>query len=141
MFFDVAGNSVSFEHGARSRLSPTMRSRKLQALDFIKRYFAQWGVAPSLSEIGAALGVSRQHASDLVHQLSIDKQIRHIAGKARGISLPDPKEQISEADALRALARQGWTINARPPAARDGEDASLTKFGLLGLPYLDHDPA
>ncbi|HEY0116271.1 MAG TPA: hypothetical protein VGB54_11155 [Allosphingosinicella sp.] len=116
--------------GEHRRLKPTMASRKLQALDFIKRYFAAYGDSPSLAEIGAELGVSRQHASDLVHQLAVDQMIRHVAGKRRGIRLIDRKEEISEADALVILARQGWIVN----------DAGLTKSGLPMLPELDHDP-
>jgi SOS-response transcriptional repressor LexA len=129
-------DSVSIHHmptmpavmDTRRRLTPTMRSRKLQALDFIKRYFAQWGQSPSLDEIAGALGVSKQRAAELVHQLSLDLQIRRVRGKTRGITLIDRSEEISEADVLLRLAGLGWQL------------APLTENGLPALPVLDHDP-
>lgn len=114
------------------RLTPEMRSRKLQALDFIKRYIAQWGQSPSIGEVGAALGVSRKRAHELIHQLAREEMIRHARGKTRGISLIDRGEEISEADMLLRLASDGWKVVQ--------EDGTLTKNGLTGLPFLDHDP-
>jgi SOS-response transcriptional repressor LexA len=109
-----------------------MRSRKLQALDFIKGYFAQWGASPSLSEIGAALGISRQRASKLVGQLSREAQIRKAAGKGRGITLPDDAGgAIGEASLLVRLAALGWRI----------DPGALTERRLSGLPVLDHPRA
>lgn len=139
MCLNVAGNVASFD-AARGRLSRTMRSRKLQALDFIKRYFAEWGASPSLEEIGGALGVSRQRASELVHQLSKDLQIEHIAGKRRGITLIDRTDRISVADALLKLSEAGWVINNLSFDDLNDDPDSLTKNGLPLLPVLDHDP-
>jgi SOS-response transcriptional repressor LexA len=82
-----------------------MRSRKLQALDFIKRYFAQWGHSPTLGELAAELGVSTKRAYDLVHQLADERQIEVTAGKTRGIRLIDRAEELSEADVLLRLSR------------------------------------
>jgi len=110
-----------------------MRSRKLQALDFIKRYFAQWGHSPSLDEIGAELGVSKQRANELVGQLSLEQQIRRVSGKKRGIELVDPKEEISEADALLRLRQLGWILPETSLSVR-----TLTETGLNDLPRLDH---
>jgi SOS-response transcriptional repressor LexA len=117
------------------RLKPTMRSRKLQALDFIKRYFVEWGHSPSLDEIGAALDVSKQRASALVEQLSLDKQIHVVKGKRRGIELLDRGEQLSEADMLLRLKAMGFTVN--PVAKIYGHP--LTETGLPALPFLDHN--
>jgi len=112
-----------------TRLTPEMRSRKLVALDFIRRYFAKWGASPSYEEVAAGLGVSKQRAGEIIHQLAVDQMIRRVAGKRRGIALIDRADEISEAEALVILARQGWTI---------GDAAALTKNGLHGLPHLDH---
>ncbi len=89
------------------RITRTMRSRKLAALDFIKGYFARWGHSPSHSEIGAALNVSRQRARELVEQLSDEQQIRKVAGKARGIRLVETAEEMSIADAVLRLRQAG----------------------------------
>ncbi|MFN3387460.1 MAG: LexA family protein [Allosphingosinicella sp.] len=107
-----------------------MVSRKLQAFDFILRYFAAWGHSPSLDEIAAELGVSKQRADELVHALARDQMIRRIAGKRRGIRLIDRADELSEAEVLVRLRSLGWQI---------GHDNSLTKIGLPDLPFLDHD--
>jgi hypothetical protein len=142
-----------------------MRSRKLQALDFIRRYFAKWGQSPSYGEIAAELGVSKQRASDLVHDLAVDKMVEHVTGRARGIRLVDRGEEISEAEAMAKLRQLGWTIDGDamsvgemlasahegPPAGgpsahvagetlRPGSGQALTKSGLSRLPVLDHKP-
>jgi SOS-response transcriptional repressor LexA len=93
-----------------------MRSRKLQALDFIKRYFAGFGQSPSLSELAAHLGVSVKRAHDLVEQLSDEEQIERVRGKTRGIRLPDRREEISEADVMVRLAQLGWHIADAGPS-------------------------
>jgi SOS-response transcriptional repressor LexA len=119
-----------------------MRSRKLQALDFIKRYYAQWGYSPSLSEIAAELGVSKKRAHGLVQQLSDDAQIRVVAGKQRGIVLPDRREEISEADVLLRLRQLGWRVAGagdRLPVGAPSPRPGVTEKGLTILPRLDHD--
>lgn len=125
--------------GAIDRLSPTMRSRKLQALTFIKGYFAEWGHSPSLDELGAAIGVSKQHAHDILRQLANDQMIRRVAGKRRGIELIDRAEELGEGDVLLRLAKLGWRIrhDDKTVAAPAGD---LTKIGLIDAPVLDHDP-
>jgi hypothetical protein len=132
-----------------------MSSRKLLALDFIKRYFAQWGRSPTLGELGAALGVSTKRAHDLVQSLASDRAIEHLAGKTRGIRLPDRAEELSEADVLVRLAALGWTvedgnrlmppgIGAMPRAGSAIADAvsrslaGLTEKELPLPPELDH---
>lgn len=135
------------------RLSPEMSSRKLLALDFIKRYFARWGQSPTLGELAAALDVSTKRAHDLVHQLARERMIEHVSGKARGIRLLERGEELSEADVLVRLARMGWTIDAgdrvvQPPGGEPGPAPALseallrtlTKKGLHMLPLLDHVP-
>lgn len=132
--------------GAPHRLCPTMSSRKLQALDFIKRYFAEWGQSPTLGEISAALGVSTKRAHDLVSQLARDGLIAVMGGQTRGIRLLHPALELSEADVLVLLASRGWTIanggqTLQPPDDVDPLRATaeaLTEKGLPGIPHLDH---
>ena len=128
------------------RLTRTMSSRKLQALDFIKRYFAQWGHSPTLGELSAELGVSAKRAHDLVHALAEQQMIRHTAGKTRGIELIDRAAGLSEADVLLHLAAMGWTVAhggfvLHAPGAPPGgvfPVQQLTEKGLHALPMLDH---
>lgn len=138
--------------GEHHRLCPTMSSRKLQALDFIKRYFAQWGYSPTLGEIAAELEVSTKRAHDLVHALARDGLIEHIPGKTRGIRLLERSEELSEADVLLRLAAMGWTIGhggyvIKAPRGQGVDRLSaalltaLMEKGLPDLPELDHDPA
>lgn len=144
-----------------------MSSRKLQALDFIKRYFARWSQSPTLGELSAELGVSRKRAHELVHQLAEEEMIEHEAGQARGIRLVDRGEEMSETDVLLRLAALGWTIShgqfvieVRPPpsdacdataatileslshgpAKPTGAVKGVTDKGLHRLPVLDHKP-
>lgn len=142
-----------------------MSSRKLQALDFIKRYFLEWSQSPTLGEIAAELGISNKRAHDLVRQLVSEKLIEHVPGKTRGIRLIDRDEEMSEIDVLVRLAGMGWRIGLgekimRPPGAGPGATIvcadragkrgartlsetllrALTEKGLHALPQLDHDP-
>lgn len=137
--------------GEAARLTPTMSSRKLQALDFIKRYFAQWGHSPTYGELGAALGVSSKRAHDLVHSLSRERMIEHVAGKPRGIRLIDRTAELGEADVLLLLARFGVTVfhgahvlmpaagAVEPEGAATTVIQALTEKGLHALPHLDHE--
>jgi hypothetical protein len=129
-----------FASGETARLSASMSSRKLLALDFIKRYFARWGHSPTLGEIAAVLEVSTKRAHDLVHRLAAEKMIEVTAGKTRGIRLVDRAEELSEADVLARLSAMGWTIGdgsqvIQPPL---GQAYPLTEKGLPELPILDH---
>lgn len=138
--------------GAPRQLTREMSSRKLIALDFIKRYFARWGYSPTLGELAAGLGVSTKRAHDLVHQLAIERMVEVTAGKTRGIRLPDRREELSEADVLLSLAARGWTVAhgglvLRPPEGPPESAAfpaellgALMEKGLHDLPLLDHDP-
>jgi hypothetical protein len=143
---------VNAEQPELGRLTPAMSSRKLQARDFIYRYFARWGYSPTLGEIAGELGVSRKYAYDLVHQLATEKMIEVVAGKARGIRLIDRGEELSEADVLFRLLGLGWTVGQGdhvliPPAAPITAGGvthavlrALTTNGLSGLTVLDFDP-
>lgn len=132
------------------RLSSTMSSRSLQALDFIKRYFSRWGHSPTLGELGAELGVSTKRAYDIVHALSDKRMLEIEAGKARGIRLIDRGAELSEADILLRLHDLGYTIAhgckvIQAPGAEFGAavgsvvSQGLTDKGLHALPVLDHN--
>jgi hypothetical protein len=132
------------------RLSASMSSRKLQAHDFIKRYFAKWGQSPTIGEIAAELRVTRQRAHGIVRQLSVEKMIEVVAGKARGIRLPNRTEELSEVDVLLRLVADGWAIAdgnktiVAPAGGPIGQIkdrlAQLTRTGLSELLELDHVP-
>lgn len=92
--------------GAQFSLSPTMVSRKLAALAFIRDYIEQRGASPSLGEIAQALGVDdRKTAMKAVRALERDGHILRRPGP-RGIMLPD---RIAEA--LRQLRQAGFVVN------------------------------
>lgn len=142
---------ASFQPSSGHRLKPAMSSRRLQALDFIKRYYLQWSQSPTLGEISAELGISAKRAHELVHQLVAQGLIEHVAGKTRGIRLVDPGEELSEVDVLVRLLGLGWRIGLgdrvlQPPGAEPATMHAtlfhaLTKKGLHLLPQLDHDLA
>lgn len=121
-----------------------MRSRKLQALDFIKGFFARWGSSPSLGEIAAELGVSNKRAHELVGQLADEGLIRRRKGKHRGLELVGGKGPMSQADALLQLRECGWVVDndakTVAPTLPEGAFPPLTNMGLPMLPELDHDP-
>ena len=133
-----------------TRLSPTMTSRKLQALAFIRHFYARWGQSPTLGEIAAALKISRKRAHELVGQLATEKMVEVVAGKPRGIRLLETGEELSEAEILVRLSAMGWTIGdgdhvIQPPGSVFAADPSnptavgypLTDKGLHVLPFLD----
>ena len=70
------------------KLSPTMTSRKLLTLKFIRQYFADHDGSPSLSEIAEGIGVSRRRALDHVQTLARERRIGRRPGP-RGIYLID----------------------------------------------------
>lgn len=75
------------------KLSPVMNSRKLQALEFIQRYYIETRVQA------------------LIRVLERDGLVRRVRGKSRGIMLIGHAKHISDLDALLQLQRRGWTIN------------------------------
>lgn len=118
------------------RLTPTMASRKLQALDFIARYIGRWGGSPSYDEIANELGVSKTRARSLVRQLERDGHIVRERGGRRTIRLLEGSDRASLADAMLELRRRGFVVD---------EDlftisAPCTNRPLPVLPPLRHIP-
>lgn len=123
---------------SQHRLSPTMVSRKLQALRFIRDYIGQWGKSPSYGEIAAELGTNRVRVHAIVRQLVADGDILHAHGERRGISLAAPHGSICEAEALQLLRRRGYLINGDLVGVEGL--CSVTKARLPGRPALVHLP-
>jgi SOS-response transcriptional repressor LexA len=123
------------------RVSPEMTSRKLQALDFIKHYYLRHGASPTLGEIAAGLGVSRQRAFALVDALEREGLVKRVRGQSRGIMLANAAAQVSESDALLQLQAAGWRVLVGSQELGQPFAAPLTDQGLSDLPYLDHLPA
>ncbi|NLS26203.1 LexA repressor [Sphingomonas sp. S2M10] len=122
--------------GTPIRLTPAMSSRKLQALDLIKRYYLRHGSSPTLGEIAGGLGITRQRAHSLVRALERDQMVQRARGKTRGIMLANAAAQVSESDALLQLCEAGWTVRIGnmelvPPG-------TLTTTPLPAGPALDH---
>lgn len=120
-----------------ARLTPAMSSRKLQALDLIKRYYLRHGSSPTLGEIAGGLGITRQRAHSLVRALERDCMVQRTRGKTRGIMLANAAAQVSENDALLQLCEAGWTVRVGnmelvPPG-------TLTTTALPAGPLLDHN--
>jgi hypothetical protein len=124
------------------KLTATMASRKLQALDFIKTYWSRWGGSPSLGEIAAELGVSNKRAHQLVEQLEREGLIR------RGIEPPAPIDRFSQADAMWRLRQLGFRIDEDIVKVQDVETGlyprpeeagPFTNMPLPPLPHLDHE--
>lgn len=127
---------------SKYRPKSTIVSRKLQALRFIKEFYAEWANSPSLEEIGAGLGVSRQRAHALVRKLEADRLIIRQPGN-RGILLPDPALMMSRSDALLLLQAGGWrvTVDCAAIGIPACDVRSLTESGLPLIAELDHIPA
>lgn len=69
------------------RLSPQMSSRRLIVLKFVREYLAAWGESPSVGEIAAAAGCSRDAARQSIARLVRSGKLDKRPG-ARGLSLP-----------------------------------------------------
>lgn len=111
-----------------------MASRKLQVLDFAKRYVTRWGRSPSYGEIAGELGIGRERVKQHVRRLVDEGLIVRETGTRRGISFPDLAGHISEADALQVLKDAGYGVllqAAFPPC---------TFPTLPPLPELEHIP-
>lgn len=115
------------------RLSPTSASRKLIALEFIKRKLADFGHGPSYREIAAAIGGasnSRVHA--IVRRLEQEKLIVVRPGP-RGIGLPDPVDNLGKSDILRRARALGLDVILRGSFGGTTSELPLP-------PMLDHIP-
>lgn len=116
-----------------ARLAPTMVSRKLLVLNFVKTYWARHGASPSYGEIGEGVGCNRSRVKDAVRKLVAEGRLLQTPGQARSLRLPPGEAVISEADALLALRAAGWRVNG------DALGHDVTKTALPRLPFLDQD--
>lgn len=116
-------------------LKPTMRSRKLLALEFIRAFWAERDCSPTLSEIGAALGhVPNSSVSAIVRRLAREGLIGHRPGVYRGITLPSRRDE-----ALRILRAEGLPAHELIARIAPGADSG-TNAALPLVPELDHVP-
>lgn len=97
------------------RLTPTMSSRKLQLLGFIKRYYVEHGKSPSNREMVAYIDVGRSHLRTILRQLERDGDIIYERGRHRGVRLKAVIDQLSTTDALLLLQERGFTIDPGKP--------------------------
>lgn len=112
--------------------SPIASSRRVNALEFIRRYFVTYGSSPSLREIGAAIGASAQRVCGILGDL--EQQGHILRGKGRrSIRLPDRTDELSESDLVLLARRRGLLV------IRDSMIASAPPIALtnLELPSLD----
>lgn len=121
--------------GAPFHPTPTMVSRKVAALEFIKRYIVEWGVSPSIGEIANALGTNRSRISQILHQLASEGSIVRKTGERRNITLPD-----KVVEAVQLLRRAGYKVNGDAKELVGPHGFIVTNPTLPLLPELDHIP-
>lgn len=85
-------------------------SRRLIALAFIRRYFADYGASPSQKEIAAELGVPVQRVGRILDELEAGGDILRTPGKSRGIRLPERWDELSSAELAAVFARRGVVV-------------------------------
>ena len=115
------------------RLSQTSASRKHIALEFIKRTIAEFGRGHSFRELSAVLsGASLSRVNSIVRKLEAEGQIVVRPG-ARGISLPEPADNLSASDIVRRARALGFHIILN-------DAFGGTHSALPMPPMLDHIP-
>lgn len=88
------------------RLTPAMRSRKLQVVSFVKQYIERWGQWPSYGEIASAMGIERSTARDAVRRAVRDNLLQRESGSRRGVAVvAGETPRLSPEDAAQMLAR------------------------------------
>jgi hypothetical protein len=91
------------------RPSPVACNRRVNALEFIRRYFVDRGASPSLKEIGDAVGVSPQAACGIVTHLVGRGEILRGTGH-RSIRLPVKADELSDSELVLLARRRGMLI-------------------------------
>lgn len=97
------------------RLSPTSASRVVLALEFVRRYFLNFGRSPSFGEIAAELDVPIQRISAIIRQLEEDGEVLRTPGRRRGLRLPDRLDELADSEVMLLLKRRGWLIGFQGP--------------------------
>lgn len=96
------------------RPSAIVRSRRVLALDFIRRFFIVHGSSPSFGEIASALDVPRQRAAAIVRHLADGGEIGWTRGLARSITLPRRLASFATDELLLELQDRGYFAELRP---------------------------
>jgi SOS-response transcriptional repressor LexA len=94
---------------ASLRPTSAASNRRVNALEFIRRYFVERGASPSLKEIGDAIGTSPQAACGIVHILAKRGDILLGEGR-RSIRLPDRAEELSDSELVLLARRRGLLV-------------------------------
>lgn len=116
------------------RLTPLARSRRILALEFIRRYFRQFGCSPSFGEIAAALDIPQPRVGAIVRELVRQGAITHTAGQRRSIVLPMPLDNQSDTDVLLEAQRRGFIVNpAGDPFTVLGGVSNLSLHNLRAM--------
>jgi SOS-response transcriptional repressor LexA len=118
------------------RVSATSSSLRVLTLEFIRRYFRDYGSSPSFREIAAKFDITPQRVSAILRELYRRGEILWTPGLARSIRLPEKAAELSDTEVLEVLRRRGWFVVARsapdeietaqapaPPAERRGEES------------------
>lgn len=101
------------------RITPTSSSRRVLALEFIRRYFRDYGQSPSFGEIAAGLNIPTSRVGAIVEELEHRGEIIRATGQTRGIMLPEAIHQLSDSQVQLILIRRGWIVvgvNDAPPS-------------------------
>ncbi|WP_066477423.1 MULTISPECIES: LexA family protein [unclassified Sphingomonas] len=91
-----------------------MSPRQAAVLTFVRDHIGRFGEAPTLREIGEAIGVSTPGAKGLVDALVADGRLLKTRARHRAIELPDTIDLRGvTSEAMEAeLARRGFTLAA-----------------------------
>jgi hypothetical protein len=106
----ASGFLAEHKNSELERQSPTMTNRRLLALEFIRRYFCEFGGSPSYNEIAAHLGVQTQRVGRILAQLEAAGEILRTPGIPRSIRLPDRTDELSTAEIRLILQRRGFAV-------------------------------
>jgi SOS-response transcriptional repressor LexA len=106
---DEAAEGDAVTHNIR--LTSISNCRRILAMEFIRRYFRDFGTSPSFGEIAAAVSIPVQRVGRLLQPLVDNGELLHTPGKPRSLRLPDRAEELSDAEIALVLLRRGWTVN------------------------------
>jgi hypothetical protein len=93
----------------------SMRQRMIEA---IRRHFRDYGGSPSHTELHLAVGIRRNEVGRVLRQLAGDALIGLQLGVARGISLPDRTEMLSDCELELAIRARGGSVKWPVAAVR-----------------------
>lgn len=93
---------------------PTSSSRRVLTLEFIRRYFRDYGASPSYREIAAHLAIPVQRVGHILDELEHRGEIMRTHGASRGIRLTTRIDELSTSELMLELEKRG-VIWLNPP--------------------------